>query len=226
MQFKRHMNAQTPEWTMLEGLTPYPLALQMMEERVEKILHEKTREQIILVEHPPLYTAGTSAKSQELLKASEFPVYATGRGGKYTYHGPGQRVAYVILDLNHRQKDVRAFVWSLEEWIIQSLRILDVHCERREGRIGLWVNHHGKEEKIAAIGIRLKQWVSFHGIAINVSPDLSHYHGIIPCGIQEHGITSLKALGSAASLEDLDQALYRTFPKIFNNKRKLPILAC
>ncbi|OJX13027.1 MAG: lipoate-protein ligase B [Caedibacter sp. 37-49] len=215
MQFKRRENMQAPKWTTLNGLTSYPVALQMMEERVKEILEKQGREQIILLEHPALYTAGTSAKSQELVKAGSFPVYTTGRGGKYTYHGPGQRVVYVMLDLREREKDIRAFVAALEEWIIQSLKILDIHSERREGRIGLWVEHQGTEKKIAAIGIRLKQWVSFHGIAVNVAPNLNHYQGIIPCGINEYGVTSLRALGSEASLIDLDQALYTTFEKIF-----------
>ncbi len=215
MQFKRRENTQAPKWTTLNGLTSYPVALQMMEERVKKILEKQGQEQIILLEHPALYTAGTSAKTQELVTAGSFPVYTTGRGGKYTYHGPGQRVVYVMLDLREREKDIRAFVAALEEWIIQSLKILDIHCERREGRIGLWVEHRGTEKKIAAIGIRLKQWVSFHGIAVNVAPNLNHYQGIIPCGINEYGVTSLRALGSEASLIDLDQALYTTFEKIF-----------
>lgn len=215
MQFKKYTDTQIPQWTVLEGLTAYPLALQMMEVRVEKILQGQESEQILLLEHPPLYTAGTSAKPQELFGLENFPVYSTGRGGKYTYHGPDQRVVYVMLDLRQRVKDVRTFVRALEEWVIQSLKILNIHCERREGRIGLWVEHQGTEKKIAAIGIRLKQWVSFHGIAINVAPDLKHYQGIIPCGIQEYGVASLRALGSEASLEDLDQALYTTFGKIF-----------
>ncbi|AIL12475.1 lipoate--protein ligase [Candidatus Paracaedimonas acanthamoebae] len=215
MQFKKHTDTQIPKWTRLKGLTSYPLALQMMEESVEKILCEQGEEQIFLLEHPALYTAGASAKPQELLRGDSFPVYDARRGGKYTYHGPGQRIVYIMLDLRQRMKDVRAFVRALEEWVIQSLRILDVHCERREGRIGLWVEHQGAEKKIAAIGIRLRQWISFHGIAINVAPDLNHYQGIIPCGIQEYGVTSLRALGSEASLEDLDQALYTTFGNIF-----------
>ncbi len=217
MQLKNREVTQALEWTKFDGLISYPMALQMMEERVKQILEKRGHEQIILLEHPALYTAGTSAKSQELIGSGleSFPVYMTGRGGKYTYHGPGQRVAYVMLDLRKRERDVRAFVRALEEWVIQSLKILDIPCERREGRIGLWVEHQGTEKKIAAIGIRLKQWVSFHGIAINVAPDLTHYQGIIPCGIKEYGVTSFKALGSEASLEDLDQALYATFEKIF-----------
>lgn len=215
MQFKKSINMYAPEWIIPEGLTPYPLAVQMMEERVDRILQGQALEQILLIEHPALYTAGTSAKSQELLSENDFPVYHAGRGGKYTYHGPGQRVVYVMLDLRQRVRDVRLFVKALEEWIIQSLAVLGIHSERREGRIGLWVDHHGHEKKIAAVGIRLKQWVSFHGIAINVAPDLTHYQGIVPCGIQDYGVTSLKALGSEASLKDLDQALYTTFNRIF-----------
>lgn len=215
MQFKKYPEAPLPKWTTFKRLTPYPLALQMMEKSVEKIQLGQDTEQIFLLEHPPLYTAGTSAKSQELIGSGDCPVYFTGRGGKYTYHGPGQRVVYVMLDLRHRMKDIRAFVRALEEWVIQSLKTLDIRCERREGRIGLWVDHQGDEKKIAAIGIRLKQWISFHGIAINVNPDLTHYRGIVPCGIKEYGVTSLEALGSSASLEDLDEALYKTFSLIF-----------
>lgn len=215
MQFKKQTANQRPEWTILKGLTPYPLALQIMEEKVEKILRGQEPEQILLLEHPPLYTAGTSAKPQELLSSGNFPVYSVGRGGKYTYHGPGQRVVYVMLDLQQRKKDVRGFVRALEEWVIQSLKTLNIFCMRREGRIGLWVEHQGAEKKVAAIGIRLKQWVSFHGVAINLAPDLNHYYGIIPCGIHDYGVTSLKALGSEASFVELDQALYETFFKIF-----------
>lgn len=215
MQFKKCTDAYAPDWTIPEGLTSYPLAVQMMEERVDRILQGQALEQILLIEHPALYTGGTSAKPQELLSENGFPIYHIGRGGKYTYHGPGQRVVYVMLDLRQRMKDVRLFVRALEEWIIQSLGILGVHCERREGRIGLWVEHHGSEKKVAAIGIRLKQWISFHGIAINVAPDLTHYQGIVPCGIHDYGVTSLRTLGSEASLKDLDQALYTAFGQIF-----------
>ncbi len=179
--------------------------------------HGTAPERVWLVEHPPLYTAGTSAKDGDLLEA-RFPTYKTGRGGQYTYHGPGQRVAYVMLDLDRRgRRDVRLFVRDLEEWLIRALGRLGVIGERRKGRVGIWVAHDGREDKIAAIGVRLKHWVSYHGISLNVSPDLSHYSGIVPCGIAEGdlGVTSLAALGIGASLSDTDIALRSAFVEIF-----------
>jgi lipoyl(octanoyl) transferase len=203
------------EWRVTPGLTPYPDALAAMDARADAI-HAGTADELIwLLEHPPLYTAGTSAQTEDLLDP-RFPVYDAGRGGQYTYHGPGQRVVYLMLDLKARGRDVRAYVTALEEWIIQSLARLGVTGERRQGRVGVWVQRGPlKEDKIAAIGVRIRRWVTLHGIAINVSPDLSHFTGIVPCGIQEHGVTSLADLGLAATLADLDAALGATRPALF-----------
>lgn len=203
------------EWKISDGLTPYPDAVSAMETRVDALLKLEADEQVWLVEHPPLYTAGTSAQAGDMLDP-RFPVYETGRGGQYTYHGPGQRVAYAMLDLKRRNPDVRWFVHSLERWIIETLAAFNVRGEMREGRVGVWVAlPGGREAKIAAIGIRLKRWVSYHGIAINVHPDLSHYAGIVPCGIREHGVTSLEALGLTATMEDVDMALKDAFKAVF-----------
>jgi len=210
------------EWKFSENLIDYTEALEFMEQRVGEIIASRaddwsgtTQECVWLLEHPPLYTGGTSSKACDLLDA-RFPVFETGRGGQYTYHGPGQRVAYVMLDLKRRTPDVRKFVQDLEEWVILSLANLGVVAERREGRIGLWVAQpDGREEKIAAIGVRVRQWVTFHGVSINVNPDLSHYAGIVPCGIAEHGVTSLAALGVKADMKDLDEALQRNWGRIF-----------
>jgi lipoyl(octanoyl) transferase len=208
------------EWSVSAGLVSYPDAIRSMEERVAAIGRETGSERIWLLEHPPLYTAGSSAKEQDLLEA-RFPVFKTGRGGQYTYHGPGQRVAYVMLDLNRRgRRDVRHFVRDLEEWLIRALARLGVDGERRKGRVGIWVTaRDGHEDKIAAIGVRLKHWVSYHGISLNVSPDLSHYSGIVPCGIAGDGlgVTSLAALGIAASLSETDIALKSAFVEIFGS---------
>jgi lipoyl(octanoyl) transferase len=190
-----------------------------MEERVAAIRAGTAPELVWLIEHPPLYTAGTSAIDADLIDTMGFPVYHTGRGGQFTYHGPGQRVVYVMLDLKTRGEDVRAYVANLEDWVIRSLARLGVQTERREGRIGLWVARPSllgpKEDKIAAIGVRVRRWVTYHGIAINVAPDLNHYGGIVPCGIREHGVTSLAALGNTASMADLDGALKATFGEVF-----------
>lgn len=211
-------------WMVADGLTPYPDALAFMEKRVAQIRNGEAEETVWLVEHPPLYTAGTSADASDLLEANRFPVFDAGRGGEYTYHGPGQRVAYVMLDLKRRREDVRAFVAALEEWIIRTLASFNVKGERREDRVGVWVvrpdrpvNADGSvaEDKIAAIGIRLRKWVSFHGISINVEPDLSHFSGIVPCGINEHGVTSLVDLGLPVTLQDLDLALKAAFEEVF-----------
>lgn len=203
------------EWIVSEKPVDYADALKLMDARVRDIRAGEATECIWLLEHPPLYTAGTSAKTDDLIDA-RFPVHETGRGGQYTYHGPGQRVGYVMLDLKQRKPDVRKFVKDLEEWIILSLRDLGVTAERREGRIGLWVAQpNGREDKIAAIGVRVRQWVTFHGISINVNPDLSHYTGIVPCGISEHGVTSLNALGIASHMSDLDQALRKNWSRVF-----------
>lgn len=206
------------EWSVSPGLVPYPDAVRAMEEAVPAIAHGTAPERVWLLEHPPLYTAGTSSKEGDLLEP-RFPVFRTGRGGQYTYHGPGQRVAYVMLDLGRRdRRDVRVFVRDLEEWLIHALARLGVKGERRSGRVGIWVaRRDGREDKIAAIGVRLKQWVSYHGISLNVSPDLSHYAGIVPCGISEQalGVTSLAALGISASMADTDDALKTAFVDIF-----------
>lgn len=208
------------EWILSEGLTDYEDAVRFMEQRADAIARGEAGEAIWLVEHPPLYTAGTSAKRQDLTDPDRFPVYESKRGGQYTYHGPGQRVAYAMLDVGKRGHDVRAFVNQLEAWVIATLAEFNVTGERREGRVGVWVtrpdrplNFDGslKEDKIAAIGVRLRKWVSFHGISINVEPDLSHFDGIVPCGIREHGVTSLVDLGLPVEMGDVDVALKRCF---------------
>jgi lipoyl(octanoyl) transferase len=202
-----------------KGLTNYEDAICLMEKRVEEIRAGVADELIWFVEHPPLYTAGTSSKKSDLLSPKRFPVFDAGRGGQYTYHGPGQRVVYVMLDLNKRGRDVRQFVTNLENWVINTLAEFSVIGEKRDGRVGVWVRGEaGQENKIAAIGVRVRKWVSFHGICINVEPDLSHYTGIVPCGISDHGVTSLINLGRTVTMNDLDEALQRTWCKIFENQ--------
>ena len=212
------------EWRTSEGPVDYPDALAWMEARVEAILAGHAPECIWLVEHPPLYTAGTSARPADLIAPDRFPVYAARRGGQYTYHGPGQRVAYVMLDLNRRGRDVRRFVAALEAWIVDALGEFGLSAGTRPGRVGVWVNRPERppgrdggtaEAKIAAIGVRLRRWVSFHGVSVNVEPDLSHYAGIVPCGISEHGVTSLVDLGLPVTMADLDLALARHFGRHF-----------
>lgn len=210
------------DWITQKDVVSYGMAVERMEERVAGIREGGADEAVWLVEHSPLYTAGTSAKSGDLLD-ERFPVHKTGRGGEYTYHGPGQRVAYAMLDLKTRQSkpDVRHYVWSLEEWIILTLAEFDVQAERREGRVGIWVDmskyggRSGEEAKIAAIGVRIRKWVTYHGIAINLNPDLSHFDGIVPCGISEHGVTSLHALGKEIDMAELDRALKQKFTEVF-----------
>ena len=211
------------EWITAPGLTDYADATAFMEARAAAIFAGVAEELIWLVEHPPLYTAGTSARSADLLDA-RFPVCASGRGGQYTYHGPGQRVIYVMLDLNRRGRDVRAFVKSLEDWVIDALVEFNLKGEIRDGRVGVWIARPDRpplpdgtmrEDKIAAIGVKLRKWVSFHGIAINVEPDLSHYAGIVPCGIAEHGVTSLVDLGHLVTMEDVDVLLRQSFEEVF-----------
>jgi len=212
------------EWRVEPGLTDYDTALAFMEERADAIRQSGAAEMVWLVEHPPLYSAGTSARIEDLVEPDRFPVFAAGRGGEYTYHGPGQRVAYVMLDLKRRREDVRAFVAALEDWIIRTLAQFNVRGERRDDRVGVWVVRPERpaaadgapaEDKIAAIGIRLRRWVSFHGIAINVEPDLSHFSGIVPCGVSDHGVTSLVDLGLPVTIADLDVALKAAFQEVF-----------
>ncbi len=217
-----------PEWIQSDRLVPYEEALAFMEDRVAKIARGEADEAIWLLEHPPLYTAGTSARREDLVDPDRFPVYAAGRGGQYTYHGPGQRVVYVMLDLNRRGRDVRCFVRDLERWVIAALAEFNVTGEIRPGRVGVWVSRPDRprgpdgaiaEDKIAAIGVKLRRWVSFHGISINVEPDLSHFSGIVPCGIRDHGVTSLVDLGLPVAMADLDAALHTTFVAIFDTPR-------
>jgi len=206
------------EWLVSDTPVDYPDAVAFMEGRVDGIRAGREGEAIWLLEHPALYTAGTSAKPEELLDAAALPVYPTGRGGRYTYHGPGQRVGYVMLDLRRRGSDVRAYVHDLEGWVIAALARLGVTGERRCDRIGIWVDRGGgKEAKIAAIGVRVRRWITFHGIAINVEPDLDHFGGIVPCGIAEHGVTSLADLGVVATMADVDMALRAALPARFEN---------
>lgn len=204
------------EWRISDQLISYPDALEEMEERVRAIRAGEAPEMVWLLEHPPLYTAGTSAKLDDLVDPDRFPVYDAGRGGEYTYHGPGQRVGYFLLDLKKRGRDVRQFVFSLEDVIIRSLAAFGVTAERRHGRVGVWVTREdGREEKVAAIGVRVRQWVTYHGIAINVEPDLSHFEGIVPCGIAEHGVTSFADMGLPVTMDDLDVVLKQVFDEVF-----------
>lgn len=215
-----------PEWLTAPGLTPYDEALAFMEARVAAIHEGQAGELIWLVEHPPLYTAGTSARPADLLAPDRFPVHVAGRGGQYTYHGPGQRVVYVMLDLNRRGRDVRAFVARLEAWVIGALGDFGVTGHIRQGRVGVWVERPDRprrpdggpaEDKIAAIGIKLRRWISFHGISVNVEPDLSHFDGIVPCGLHDFGVTSLVDLGLPVVMDDLDDALRRHFTSSFSD---------
>ena len=200
------------EWKTSDRLVPYDEAVTTMEERVAAITTGQAGELVWLLEHPALYTAGTSARPEDLLDTGLLPVYRTGRGGQYTYHGPGQRVAYLMLDLNRRSRDLRAFVCQLEDWLIASLATFGVEGERREGRIGVWViDGLGRDLKIAALGLRVRHWITLHGISLNVAPELGHYQGIVPCGIREHGVTSLAALGIDATMSEVDEVLKRTF---------------
>ena len=212
------------QWEISDGEVDYNTALEKMDNYVHKIISGEADEKIWLLEHPSLYTAGTSASKEDLVEPNRFPVYETKRGGQYTYHGPGQRVVYVMLDLNKRGKDVKKFVENLEAWIINTLAEFNVVGQSRNGRVGIWVERPDKpksidelieEEKIAAIGVRLRKWITFHGLSINVDPNLSHFQGIVPCGIKEHGVTSLVDLGLPISMTDLDIALKKNFSKVF-----------
>ncbi len=213
------------EWTVAPGLTDYPAALAEMEQRADRIARGEAGERVWLIEHPPVYTAGTSAKQADLLEA-RFPVFRAGRGGQFTYHGPGQRVVYLMLDLKRRRQDARAYVAALEGWLIDALAQLGVTGETREDRVGVWVARPDKppgldgspaEDKIAAVGVRIRRWVTFHGVSLNVAPDLSHFAGIVPCGIGEahYGVTSLADLGRAAAMAEVDRALRRAFEARF-----------
>jgi lipoyl(octanoyl) transferase len=204
------------DWKISEAPVAYPDALAHMEARAQAIAEGTAGEQVWLLEHPPIYTAGTSARDTDLIDA-RFPVYRTGRGGQFTYHGPGQRVGYVMLDLKHRKPDVRAYVRDLEQWLIETLAEFNVKGERREGRVGIWVQRGMREDKIAALGVRVKRWVTLHGVALNVEPDLTHFAGIVPCGIRAHGVTSLADLGIPATMADVDVALKKNFRKVFGS---------
>jgi lipoyl(octanoyl) transferase len=214
----RRDDGQKVEWRIFDTPLAYEAALAMMDERVAAIAAGEAPEAVWLLEHPPLYTAGTSARPEDLL-APRFPVFPAGRGGQYTYHGPGQRVAYVMLDLTRRGRDIRCLVQGLEQWVIDTLAAHNVTGERREGRVGVWVPRpdkgFGREDKIAAIGVRVRKWVTFHGISLNVAPDLSHYDGIVPCGITDQGVTSFEDLGLLVTLPEVDSVLRARFEAIF-----------
>jgi lipoyl(octanoyl) transferase len=207
-----------PDWTVRPGLLPYPEAVAVMEARAAAIADGTAPELVWLIEHPPIYTAGTSAREEDLLDP-RFPVFKTGRGGQFTYHGPGQRVGYVMLNLRPRGGDVRRYVHDLEEWLIRALKRFDVKGERRADRVGIWVVRGDREDKIAAIGVRVRRWVTFHGVALNVAPDLTHFDGIVPCGIRGHGVTSLKDLGIVVNFNEVDLALHAAFAEVFGPVR-------
>ncbi|SHM06419.1 lipoyl(octanoyl) transferase LipB [Roseibium suaedae] len=222
--FRPQMTTAPVDWIISDTLVDYESAVAFMDARVAAIAEGTAPECVWLLEHPPLYTAGTSADDSDLIAPDRFPVYRTGRGGQHTYHGPGQRVAYVMLDLRRRRQDVRAFVAALEAWVINTLWSYHIRGERREDRVGVWVRRPEKgatvEDKIAAIGIRLRKWVTFHGISFNVDPNLDHFSGIVPCGILEHGVTSLVDLGIPVTLEENDTVLLTEFEKIFGPTRR------
>jgi lipoyl(octanoyl) transferase len=213
------LESQPVEWIVADDLVPYAEAVETMEAHVSAIAGGAAPERVWLVEHPPLYTAGTSAKPSDLLDPDRFPVFATGRGGQYTYHGPGQRIAYVMLDLSRRRPDLRLYVATLEEWIIRTLAAFNIRGERREDRIGIWIERPergvDRDDKIAALGIRVRRWVSFHGIALNIDPELEHFSGIVPCGVRGQGVTSLADLGHLVSMPEIDMVLRREFEPLF-----------
>jgi len=215
MDLQTETQAGDVEWRISDALVPYEHAIAEMEARVAAIHQGRAAELVWLLEHPSLYTAGTSAVATDLLEPCRLPVFKTGRGGQYTYHGPGQRVAYVMLDLTRRGRDVGCHVWRLEEWMIRVCARFDVSAERREGRVGVWVAQGSREDKIGAIGVRVRHWVTYHGLALNVDPELANYAGIVPCGISGHGVTSLSALGVKATMADVDAALRDTFGDVF-----------
>jgi lipoyl(octanoyl) transferase len=214
-----HKSADDIEWRISDAPVAYDAAVAEMERKVAALAAPDGRELVWLLEHPPLYTAGTSADEKDLLSPDRFPVFKTGRGGQYTYHGPGQRVGYVMLDLKKREQDVRKYVHDLERWLIATLAEFNVTGELREGRVGVWVRRPdkgaGREDKIAAIGVRIRKWVTYHGVSLNVDPVLDHFSGIVPCGISQHGVTSLADLGVTATMEDVDVAMRKTFREIF-----------
>lgn len=203
------------EWRASDSLVAYPDAVAEMEARVGGIRAGTMSEMVWLLEHPPLYTAGTSARAHDLIEPGRLPVFRSGRGGQFTYHGPGQRIGYVMLDLRRRGADIRSYVKSLEEWLIRALSRFNVRGERREGRVGVWVSADGRDCKIAALGVRVRHWVSFHGVSLNVEPDLRNYAGIVPCGISQHGVTSLADLGIVVSMAEVDMVLRETFDEVF-----------
>ena len=210
------MNARSSvEWRISHAPVSYEIAMEAMERRVADILDRHNDELVWLVEHPPLYSAGTSANETDLINRDRFPVYQTGRGGKHTYHGPGQRVAYVMMDLAKRDRDIHAHVWRLEEWVIRVLSVFGVQGERVQGRVGVWVSVDGQYQKIAAVGVRARRWVTSHGIALNVNPDLSHFQGIVPCGISDASVTSLAALGIRKHMAKIDEAFVSQFSAVF-----------
>ena len=215
-------------WIIADGYVPYPDALETMRARAAAIAAGEAGEAVWLLEHPPLYTAGTSAKAEDLLTPDRFPVFDAGRGGQYTYHGPGQRVAYVMLDLRERGRDVRCLVQGLENWVIDTLAAFNIRGEKREGRVGVWVKRPERgpfaEDKIAAIGVRVSKWVTFHGISFNVSPDLGHYSGIVPCGIADQGVTSLEDLGQIVTMEEVDTVMKSAFERHFGPVKLAPAL--
>tara|TARA_R110002050_G_scaffold11068_2_gene37695 strand:+ start:17626 stop:18267 length:642 start_codon:yes stop_codon:yes gene_type:complete len=204
------------EWKISKDLIPYQDALDLMESRVKQIIEGTAPELIWFLEHPPVYTLGTSSQSEDTLNNNDIPIIKTNRGGRSTYHGPGQRVVYLMLDLRKRGQDIRKLVWMLEEWIIQSLNIIGIKAERIRGKIGIWVNSDDKPKKIAALGLRIRKWVTFHGVSINIAPDLNHFKGIVPCGISDLGVTSIKDLDISADFKEIDAALKQTFERIFN----------
>lgn len=215
--YKQPVNAGEVDWKYDFEPVNYEAAVQFMENRVGAIRASNAPELVWLLEHPPLYTAGSSASEDELIDPERFPVYTTGRGGRYTYHGPGQRIAYVMLDLQRRRADVRGYVQRLESWMIDTLAQFGIIGEQRKDRIGIWVaGVDGGEAKIAAVGVRISRWVTFHGIALNVHPNLNHFQGIVPCGIKEYGVTSMRALGSEATMSEVDLALRHTFTRVFD----------
>lgn len=206
-------------WQVAPVPVPYEQALAVMEERVAAIRAGTASELLWLLEHPPLYTAGTGARPEDLLMPHRFPVHEAGRGGQYTYHGPGQRVVYAMIDLRHHGADLRGYIRLLERWIVETLAALGIVGELRDGRVGVWVTRQdGGEDKIAAIGVRVRRWVAFHGISLNVAPDLGHFTGIVPCGIKDHGVTSLAALGVAAGMDEIDRLLLSRFERVFDRR--------